>query len=814
MAKFNVTTKKRRFAVEPSLYGLFFEDINRAGDGGLYPELLRNRVFEDSLYPKDLTEQDGDLMNATGWKYEYQKGEGLKRWKGYAEPTDIPAWYGENAKLSLCQDHTLNPKRKTALEIAFQPGGMAYNIGFCGVAVRENEVYQLLLFAKTNEPQELEISLRSDGEILACEKLILSGKGFIQYNLALIPKRTTKDAKFCLSSEKGCRVVLGYISLMPANTYHGHGLRKDLCEKLEDLSPAFLRFPGGCIVEGFSKSTVKRFKTMVGPVWERPTLLNLWSYNSTEGLGFHEYLQFCEDLGTDALYVCNCGMTCQARNCILMSEDEVEDMLDDTLCALEYAMGEENTTWGALRAKMGHPAPFSLRYLEIGNENNGEEYEARYERFRKVIAEKYPDLIIIANTHVEKSGLALDIADEHFYDKPEWFAENTHFYDTYDRKGPGIFVGEFAVVAGAIRTLYAAVAEAMFMVGMERNQDIVKLAAYAPLFENVKYAAWEPNLIAFDGLDNYAIPSYYVWRLFGQNRGKYVLESHQECDSVYAPYLKGGPCLTGSFDMCFRNAHWKGEEVAPEHFLFGSVKECGDGSFVTIPSEDSEEAERAKRFAMENTVLITMGNDLTSREGSFEIEIFAKEGGEIGIGMFATPYGEARNSEDSPWNLFAVQPVRWSVKDGVSNLQMGVGFRKYNLTEPVEITLESGDYHHFCMETDGKTLCCKIDGNLIMEAELPHYDEIQTVALEDNEEILLKIVNIAGESRPVEICLDTTVEPNYTAGVIAGEPSDKNSLIEPEAVTEHWSSFDGADRCFTHTVPANSVTVLRLKKKA
>lgn len=266
--------------------------------------------------------------------------------------------------------------------------------------------------------------------------------------------------------------------------------------------------------------------------------------------------------------------------------------------------------------------------------------------------------------------------------------------------------------------------------------------------------------------------------------------------------------------MCFRNAHWKGEEVAPEHFLFGSVKECGDGSFVTIPSEDSEEAERAKRFAMENTVLITMGNDLTSREGSFEIEIFAKEGGEIGIGMFATPYGEARNSEDSPWNLFAVQPVRWSVKDGVSNLQMGVGFRKYNLTEPVEITLESGDYHHFCMETDGKTLCCKIDGNLIMEAELPHYDEIQTVALEDNEEILLKIVNIAGESRPVEICLDTTVEPNYTAGVIAGEPSDKNSLIEPEAVTEHWSSFDGADRCFTHTVPANSVTVLRLKKKA
>lgn len=813
MAKFNVKTDKRLFETEPSLYGLFFEDINRAGDGGLYPELLRNRTFEDSLYPEDLTETGDDLTNEGGWKLSWQKGEGLPSWRQRVEPTPVPAWYAENAELSLLSENTLNEKRRAALKAVFRPGGMVCNTGFCGVPVREGAVYRLLFFAEVQGRVELEASLRSGGQVIACEAVRLQGKGYVKYELSLVSRKTDKQARFCLSVKEGGEIVLGYISLMPADTYCGHGLRKDLCEKLEDLHPAFLRFPGGCIVEGFSRTTVKRFKNMVGMPWERPTLLNLWSYNATEGLGFHEYLQLCEDLGTDALYVCNCGMTCQVRSCVLMDEEEIQDLLEDTFCALEYAMGDAGTVWGSLRAAMGHPAPFGLRYLEIGNENNGPEYEARYERFRSEILKRYPDLTIIANTHVEKSGLDLDIVDEHFYDKPEWFAQNTHFYDEYDRKGPGIFVGEFAVVAGDIRTLYAAVSEAMFMVGMERNQDIVKLAAYAPLFENVKYAAWEPNLIAFDGLDNYGIPSYYVWRLFGQNRGKYVLESSQSCGSIYAPYLKGGPCLVGCVGMRYRNARWKEEAVSAERFLFGNVKDCGDGSFVTIASPDSAEAERAKRFEMEGTVLITMGDDLTSREGTFEIELFAEPGKELGIGMFASPYGKARNSEDSPWNLFAVQPVRWTVGEGISRLQAGVGFRKYSLAEPVEVELETGCYHRFSMESDGIMLSCRIDDRLVTEIELAHYDEIQTIALEDEQEIVLKVVNLSGEERPVEITLDCAVKSAYKAGVLAGKPSDKNSLEKPEAITERWGIYEGAAAEFVYHAPACSVNVLRIEKK-
>ncbi len=812
MAKLYVDTKKRRFATRPSLYGLFFEDINRAGDGGLYPELLRNRSFEDSLYPADLFPRGDDLVNEGGWEFSWQKGEGPARWKKGLEPTDIPAWYGDNAKLSLITGQTLHKNRRAALAMEFLPGGTVYNIGYCGVPVRKGEIYRLLFFAKVHERVELEVSIRSEKEYIACKTVRLQGSGFVRYELSFAADRTDGKARFCLSVKEGGQMVLGYISLMPADTYCGHGLRRDLCQKLEDLHPAFLRFPGGCIVEGFSRSTVTRFRNMVGPVWERPTLLDLWGYNATQGLGFHEYLQLCEDLGADALYVCNCGMTCQVRAGVLMDDGVMEELLEDTLCALEYALGGADTVWGFLRASMGHPEPFRLRYLEIGNENNGPEYEARYARFRNRILEKYPDLIIVANTHVEKSGLPLDIADEHFYDRAEWFAENTRYYDGYDRKGPGIFVGEFAVVAGAIRTLYAAVAEAMFMVGMERNQDIVRLAAYAPLFENVHYAAWEPNLIAFDGLDSYGIPSYYVWRLFGQNRGDYVLESRQECGSIYAPYLKGGPCLAGAVGMKYRNARWKGQEAAAKRFLFGSVEERGSGIFCTIASGDSSEEQRAKRFEMEGTVLITMGDDLTSREGAFEIELFAEEGKELGIGMFASPYGEARNSEDSPWNLFSVQPLRWTIKDGISRLQAGVGFRKYSLAKPVKVELETGCYHHFCMESDGRRLYCRIDGREVMQAELPHYEEIQTVALEGEKEILLKVVNLAEEERALEIILDCPVEPLYKAGVIAGKASDKNSLADPEAVTEHWTIHSGAAREFTYRAPACSVSVLRIGK--
>lgn len=813
MTKIAVETGKRRFATADSLYGLFFEDINRSGDGGLYPELLRNRTFDDSIPPEDLTEKGDDLTNANGWLFEYQRGEGAKRWKERELPTEIPAWYAENARMSLERKDTLNDRRPAALRAVFEPGGKIYNAGYCGVPVRAGEAYRLCLFAKVEKAVTVTISLEAEGKTLCSRELPLRGRGYVRYDMTLLPGETEKESRLAICIAEGGELLLGFISLMPEDTYHGHGLRKDLCEKLEQLHPAFLRFPGGCIVEGFSKSTVQKFKRMVGPVWERPGVFNLWGYHSTEGLGFHEYLQLCEDLDADALYVCNVGMTCQARNCILLEEEEIAELLEDVLCALEYALGSRDTEWGGLRARMGHPEPFRLRYLEIGNENNGPDYEERYERFRKEISARYPELIIVANTHVERSGLPLDIADEHFYDKAEWFAENSHYYDKYDREGPGIFVGEFAVVAGNIRTLYAALGEAMFLVGMERNQDVVKLAAYAPLFENVHYAAWEPNLIAFDGLDNYAIPTYYVQKLFAENKGSYVLESSQECGRVYAPYLKGGPCLAGAAGVHFKNALWKGQPVFANHEMFGRIRDCGDGTFVTEIPENGPGSEQARRFEMEGTVLVSLGNDMDSRQGIFEIEMLLEEGKELGLGMFATPYGKARNSEDSPWNLFAVQPVRWTIHEGLSQLIAGVGFRKYALTDPVSLELEKGVYHRFVMEAEDGKLRCAVDGRVVTEIELPHYDEMQSIALEDGDDIIVKLVNIADQEKAVELSLDCEVESDYLRSVITGRASDCNTLQEPEKVTARQSRETGAAKSFLYAMPASSVNVLRLRKK-
>lgn len=812
MDKISIYTKNKRFPVSDSLYGLFFEDINRSGDGGLYPEMIRNRAFDDSLYPEDLIPKGDDLTNTQGWLFEYQRGEGQKRWKDRLEPTEIPGWYGEKAVLTLDLEDTLNEFRQAALSASFEKGGHIWNVGFCGVPVRAGEACHMYFFAKAETEIPIAVSICVGERRLCSKELVIHTGGYVRYDLTMVPEGTSKEARVDITALAGGSLKLGFISLMPVDTYCGHGLRRDLCEKLEALRPGFLRFPGGCIVEGFSKSTAQRFKRMTGPVWERPGVLNLWGYRATEGLGFHEYLQLCEDLKTDAMYVCNCGMTCQVRGPVLMDEGEEQELLDDVLCALEYALGDKETTWGALRAKMGHPEPFGMKYLEIGNENNGPDYEERYERFRKVISAKYPELIIVANTHVEEAGLPLHIADEHFYNKAEWFAMNTHLYDEYDRKGPDIFVGEFAVVAGDIRTLYTAVGEAMFMAGMERNQDIVKLAAYAPLFENVNYAAWEPNLIAFDGLDHYAIPSYYVWKLFGNNKGKTVVESTTACGQIYAPYLKGGPCLCGSEGVRFKNALWRGKPVGAAREIFGSVQTLSDNSFTTEILPDSRQAENARRFGMEGSVLVVLGEDQTSREGCFEIELFAEPGKELGVGMFAIPYGKGRNSEDSPWNLFSVQPIRWKITDGRSRLVADVGFREHDLTDPVDVEIEPDAYHAFAMETDGRMLWCCLDGRKVMEAELPHYDELQAVVTEDEDTVFVKLVNISQEAKAVEICLDVDVCDAYQADVISGNPGDKNTLEEPEKVKEHQVKDSGAGRQFIYEAPALSVNVLRLKK--
>ena len=548
MSKLKIKTKERRFETARDLYGIFFEDINRAGEGGLYPEMLRNRSFEDSVLPEGYIQQEDGIhvKTVSGWLDEFCNGEGLCRWvKGNnISETEIPAWYTHNAKMELELTDTLNEHRDAALRIQFEKDGSLTNTGYCGISVKAGESYSLYLFAKAKEEIGLDVAIEYQGKVLTGNSLVVSGQEYTRYDMKLTAAEDCHEAQLTISCKEGGEILLGFISLMPDNTYMGHGLRTDLVEKLKGMSPKFMRFPGGCIVEGTTPSTAMRFRDTVGPAWERPSKLFLWHYRSTLGLGFHEYLQLCEDLGMEPMYVCNCGMTCQGRKSVLLEGEALDEMVQDTLDAIEYAIGSKESKWGRLRASMGHPEPFKMTYLEIGNENWGPDYEKRYNMIYKKVKELYPQIKTIANEHVEKNGCPAECVDEHFYNTTEFFAERVNYYDDYDRKGPKIFVGEVAVNEGNyMGQLYAALGEAAFLMGIEKNQDIVTLASYAPLFENVNYRAWYPNLIRFNNHQSLGIPTYYVWKMFGQNRGEYVVRSEDE----------GGQCSLEEFGFMHDN---------------------------------------------------------------------------------------------------------------------------------------------------------------------------------------------------------------------------------------------------------------------
>ena len=813
MTRLDIRTEEKRFPVAQDLYGVFFEDISRSGDGGLYPEMLRNRSFEDSLLPEGCQSLDGGktFVSPTGWHEEFNNGEGMNDWlkRNKPAPTDIPAWYSENAFITLEKEDTLNCHRKAALRASFGKDGLIYNTGFYGVAQEKGKEYRLTLFIKTEKPVTLTVSVEENGHVLSSACLSLSGQGFRKYECSLKAAESGRGGVFCLRAPVSCTLLLGFSSLMPADTFRGHGLRRDLGEKLCDLHPGFLRFPGGCIVEGFTKETVMYFKNTVGPVEERPSHWLVWHYRTTNGLGFHEYLQLCEDLGASPLYVVNCGMTCQGRGPYYMTNQEQGELLEDILGALEYALGDKSTPWGALRAKMGHEAPFSLKYLEIGNENSGEKYEKCYERIRSAVHSRYPSIRFISNERSEK--INADIIDEHFYNMPEFYAAEASHYDDYDRKKPDIFVGEFSVNQTYEGQLRAAVAEAMFMLGFERNQDKVKLCSYAPLFEHVHFYSWFPNLILYDNARSFAIPSYYVFRMFGQNRGKNVVFSRQETGKLYRD-LKGLPMVTGDERVTWKNARFNGKAVLPERELIGSVKEEGDGSFTLDASGFTPPPERKKPWAA-----AALGTDITAREGSFEAEVLSVPGRAFGIGILCAPkplsfYDRMLPVPRDPWEMFNLEPIRFVIKDGYAAAYSG-GLMLKKLTGDIPVTVKENAFNLLRCDTDACFARFFLNGEQILCLELPHCNLVETVVTDDEEQILVKIVNFGDKEEKILITLDTDVESSYSNVFLTGEAHAENSFENPEHVRDREEQLNGASRKFTHIVPALSANVLRLRKK-
>ena len=819
MSKLNIRTKEKRFPAAPDLYGLFFEDISRAGDGGLYPEMIRNRSFEDGLMPEGCETKDGGktFVSPTGWIEEFNSGEGMNQWvkDNRIEPTPVPGWYSENAQMTPDGGDVLNARRKVSLKAEFRAGGSIRNIGYGGIPQEAGKEYRFYMFAKAEKETVLRLTIEAKGQESAGAEITVRPGDWARYDATLTAGISAGDGELRITSAEEATVRIGFTSLMPAETFMGHGLRKDLAEKLKEIHPAFMRFPGGCIVEGFSMETVWYFRNTVGPVWERPSHWLLWHYRTTNGLGFHEYLQLCEDLGVAPLYVCNCGMTCQGRNPRYFNEEEQRDMLEDIFGALEYALGPADSRWGAVRAKMGHEAPFRLDYLEIGNENFGPEYEERYDMIRQAVLARYPGLTIITNDRGRTRKLEADIADDHYYNMPEFFAEGITHYDSYDREDADVFVGEFSVNQTYEGQLRAAIGEAMFMAGLERNQDKVKLASYAPLFQHVKYGSWFPNLIIYDNRRSFAIPTYYAWRLFGGNRGKNVVASEEEIRRI--PYdIHGMPALSGDDGARYRNPVWNGAPVAPGRCILAGAEVSGNEITVRQKPEPGMPA-----FPFKVYPLVMLGEEKESREGVFEVDAWCEEGKDIALGILVSPkplsyYDRTNPNPCDPWSMRFLEVSRWILttgEEGTTSCLARDSFPARPTSTPKKVSLRTNAYNHLKYTVAGHEVTLEVNGEEIDRAELPTYPGMGTVVTDDEEQVIIKIVNFSDEKEGVEITLDCNVEEEYTIGLLTGKATDENSLEAPEHVRDAELQASGASREFTYEAPGLSVSILRLNKK-
>lgn len=519
--------------ISNELIGIFFEDISYSADGGLYSELIQNGSFEYNP-----TERDG-WGPGTEWRF-LRPGHSLGQMM--PQMTD-----------------PIHPNNPTYMRLTVERVGHYYdydgwtgvgmrNDGFDGIAVKGGAKYDFSVFFRNGDDKkkDVRIVLVGEGNIVLGEATITAeGKAWKKYTAEITASADYDRANLQLLCLETGVLDVDMVSLMPQDTYKGHGIRRDMAEALEALNPKFMRFPGGCVIHGGGDGfwNTYRWKTTIGPKEQRRGLKNTWGYHQSMGLGYYEYFQLCEDMGMQPLPILPCGVSCQgtnggwgmktqAQDVVPMSE--MDEWLQDALDLIEWANGDVNTTWGKKRAEQGHPAPFNLKYLGIGNEEKiTKEFEERFKYMYKVIREKHPEIVIVgtAGPGSHKGNpdfdngwriaeeIDLAILDEHYYEQKEYFLNNQHNYDNYPRdRKTKVYLGEYA---SKDRKLQDALAEALYLLGIERNGDVVTMTSYAPLFAKKNHESWNPDLIYFDNTKVYPTCSYYVQQMFGTTDGHY-----------------------------------------------------------------------------------------------------------------------------------------------------------------------------------------------------------------------------------------------------------------------------------------------------
>ncbi|MCR5180539.1 MAG: arabinosidase [Bacteroidaceae bacterium] len=796
--------------VSPRLYGIFFEEINHAGDGGLYAELVQNRSFEDN-------------------------DERPVHWRALG-----------SAEATLTTSGLLNDRQAHALQLQLKESGSGIqNDGYWGMNFRQQTSYTFSAWVKseTSYKGDLIITLSApDGRNLGQTNLPLklkAGRWTQLKDISVLATGSDPEGRLTLTFSQPGTLLLDVVSLFPP-TYKGrqNGCRIDLAEMLEALHPKFMRFPGGCYVEGQTtprNNLHNRFewKNTIGPIEQRPGHLSVnWGYNITDGFGYHEMLQLSEDLGAEPLFVVNVGL----GHGWLQPYDQLDEYIQEALDAIEYANGPVTSKWGALRAQNGHPEPFGLRLLEVGNENanfyfdtnqdQSEHYFERYIQFYRAIKEKYPEVEVIGN--VESWGTdepswrsehPVDILDEHYYRSPSWFEKNFNKYDSYDRQGPKIYIGEYAVTQGygVNGHLTAALGEAIYMQGLERNSDLVIMGSYAPIFVNEHNPAWRPDMIRFNSSQSFGTPSYQVQKIMANNIGSRIV-----------PVEVSGNTLPPSighrmgFSTWGTKAEFRALEVKDS---FGNVLLKDDFSSPT-----SLDASLWQGFGGESNGYHRSQSQWTLKDGVL-MQLNPRAEGSVllstaSLGDDYTIRLQARRMEGNEGFIICFgaedeENLLWWNLGGWGNSQHAIEHMADGAKNTLAATrgrLEEGRWYNVEVQVKGTDVRCLLDGELVHEFSLPQRQSLYANATfdEQSRELIVKLVNPTSASQVAKLNLGCAAAGQGRAIVLASpKGSDENTMRQQlnVAPVDYSIPIDEGSTSLDYRIAPFSLNILRLKVK-
>jgi alpha-L-arabinofuranosidase len=823
--------------VSPTLHGVFFEEISHAGEGGLYAELIQNRGFEEVRLPPGTHLEDGYIVPERTPHFSIP-GNKPSDWKmEWPLTSEWPAWSmrhrGEtDMQLSLTTEQPLNEVTPHSLRIDIHKkgaGGQAnlINEGFWGINSVAGEKYDLNFYARTGGLYKgpVTVSLQSDsGEVLASYIFKdVSAKGWHKYSCVLEAAKSDPRAKFVLSFGVSGSIWLDFVSLFPENTFmhRPNGLRKDLAEYIAGLKPAFIRWPGGCFVEGICIQSAPDWKRTIGPVERRPGTYSPWGYWTSDGFGYHEYLQYCEDIGAAALYVLNAGVSCDFRSGTFVSDDSLQPYIQSALDAIEYAIGPVSSPWGKVRAQAGHPLPFPLKYVEIGNEQSGPRYARRYNIFYDAIKKKYPQIEIIAsmgigdvNRHTLDSMHHVDLADEHAYKPAYWAMTHYDHFDKYARGDWNMYVGEYATNGGVgMGNMTASLSDAVYIMSMEKNSDLVKMSSYAPLLVNVNDVDWPVNLLQFDASRSFARISYYVIRMMNEHRADVNLPTAVQVlpPAVQTPLFSGGIGLA-TWDTHTEYKDIKIAEDGKTVYQSDFVRNPAEWDLVrgqwgvTADSGLAETADGAQRLA------ILKGRSFNS----YTLTMKARK--LDGYNAFIIPFAVKDSNNFLRAHIGSYVNLNCVFERVTNGFDVADVSPQKRLAQPIE----KGRWYNIRLEVGLDKVDCYLDDVLIMSYKEP--PAVFALAGRDSisGDVILKVVNAAASSCETALQINGLYKPKDTVALTtlsAPSGESENSFIHPYQYIPQKSTVTGVfapggQGVAGHiNLPPFSVSILRVSER-